>query len=109
VGTEYQVVSWLTLYLPSHAPVEQITQRMRWANEPEPDPKLFTGPMLYVCRMPCFRLPALQGHFSAVQPLRELPRKRGGLVIEQYALYLLSGPTRPVLEPADDLTADPAR
>jgi len=41
---DYGLASWLSFYLPSHAPVEQINLRMRYVNAPEPDPKLFDLP-----------------------------------------------------------------
>ncbi|MCC6889420.1 MAG: glycosyl transferase, partial [Hyphomicrobiales bacterium] len=36
---DYGLTAWLSFYLPSHSPVEQMTVRMRWVNEPAPNPK----------------------------------------------------------------------
>jgi 4-amino-4-deoxy-L-arabinose transferase-like glycosyltransferase len=45
---DYGTAGWLAFYLPSRPPVEQIYERVRWINEPAPDPALFRGPMLFV-------------------------------------------------------------
>jgi hypothetical protein len=95
---DYGLASWLAFYLPSHPPVEQITERMRWVDAPAPDPKLFQGPMLFVCSNPCswdLELPKL---FNAVERLAVLPRQRRGVTIEQYLIYRVADPRGPVLE-----------
>jgi 4-amino-4-deoxy-L-arabinose transferase-like glycosyltransferase len=95
---DYGLASWLAFYLPSHPPVEQITERMRWVDAPAPDPKLFQGPMLFVCSSPCswdLELPKL---FNAVARLAVLPRQRRGVTIEQYLIYRVADPRGPVLE-----------
>jgi 4-amino-4-deoxy-L-arabinose transferase-like glycosyltransferase len=99
VGTEYQVVSWLTFYLPSHSPVVQLTQRIRWANEPAPEAFLFNGPVLFVCKNECPKLAQIKQKFAVVQPIVRLARKRRTIVIEHYSLYRLAAPTGPVLDP----------
>lgn len=99
VGTEYQVVSWLTFYLRGPAPVVQINQRIRWANEPVPDAFIFQGPLLYVCKNECSKLSQLKQKFADVKWLDTLARKRRELEIERYSVYRLAAPTAPALDP----------
>jgi len=40
---------------------------MRYVNAPEPDPKLFEGPIMYTCTVPCADIPNLQKRFSKVE------------------------------------------
>jgi hypothetical protein len=97
--TDYTLASALAYFLPSHAPVEQISDRIRWVNEPQPDPALFTGSMLYVCKNACGQLDKLPERFGRIEFLARFPRARNGRVIETYALYRLSQPREPVLDP----------
>src|SRR6202048_1441100 len=48
LAPDYGTTSWLAFYLPKGSCVVQPTQRIRWANMPEPDPALLAGKLLYV-------------------------------------------------------------
>jgi hypothetical protein len=58
---------------------------------PEPDPALLSGKLLYVDEARPDGRPSLKETFTRVERVAELPRKRGPLTIETYALDLLEG------------------
>jgi hypothetical protein len=95
----YGLTSWLSFYLPSHPPVAQINERLWWVNSPEPDPALFAGTMMYVCIVNCDELPLVRQRFATVEPVTKLARTRRGVPIQEYAVYRLSGPIGPPLDP----------
>jgi hypothetical protein len=99
--TDYQANSWLAFYLPSHTPVEQVNQRIRWVNEPVPGQGLFAGAAIYVCRLRCEKLPELAMKYSSVELLDTLARTRYGVEIEKYSVYRLTGPHGPTLDPVE--------
>jgi hypothetical protein len=96
---DYGLAGWLSFYLPSHAPVEQINLRMRYVNAPEPDPALFDGPIMYTCTVPCADIPTLQKRFSKVELVDHLTRSRHGVLLQDYDIYRLTGPIGPPLDP----------
>ncbi len=96
---DYGTAAWLKFYLPSHPPVEQITERLWWINSPAPDPALFDGAIMYVCSAECGGLPFVQRRFTTVEFVVTLPRSRRGVVIQDYSVYRVSGPIGPPLDP----------
>jgi 4-amino-4-deoxy-L-arabinose transferase-like glycosyltransferase len=97
LAPDYGTTSWLAFYLPKGSCVVQPTQRIRWVNMPEPDPALLAGKLLFVAEaFPGG--PYLSQEFARVERVAELPRKRGPLTIETYALDLLEGPKGKVLD-----------
>jgi Dolichyl-phosphate-mannose-protein mannosyltransferase len=99
--TNQRVTGWLAFYLPSHPPVVQINDRIRWVNAPEPDAALFRGTMMYVCIYECSDLDMLRQRFETVQLVTNLTRTRRGVAIEEYSIYSLAGPIGPPLDPPD--------
>jgi hypothetical protein len=99
LSRNYGLTSWLSFYLPSHPPVEQINGRMRYVNAPEPDPALFRGTMMYVCTVPCDEIPLVRERFATVEPVTTLTRTRRGVPIQEYGIYSLAGPIGPPLDP----------
>ena len=97
--TEYRLAGWLSFYLPSHPPVEQINSRMRYVNAPEPDPALFRGTIMYVCEDECSELPIIRQRFATVELTTRLTRTRRGVPINDYAVYKLSSPVGAPLDP----------
>jgi len=95
----YGLAGWLTFYLPSHPPVEQINGRMRYVNAPQPDPALFRGTIMYVCSGECGDIPEIRQRFTTVKPAESLTRTRHGVPIEEYGVYRLSGPIGAPLDP----------
>jgi len=95
----YGLTGWLSFYLPSHPPVEQINERMWHVNSPQPDPALFSGTMMYVCIVECQELPLLRQRFTTVELVTSLTRSRHGVPIQDYEIYRLSGPIGPPLDP----------
>jgi 4-amino-4-deoxy-L-arabinose transferase-like glycosyltransferase len=98
VVPDYGTTSWLTFYLPRGTCVVQPIQRIRWVNMPEPDAAKLAGPLLYVDEVRPVQPPYLKDRFASIERVAELPRKRGPLVIETYALDLLRGPKGDVLD-----------
>jgi 4-amino-4-deoxy-L-arabinose transferase-like glycosyltransferase len=98
LAPDYGTTGWLAFYLPKGTCVVQPTQRIRWVNMGEPDPKLLAGKLLYVDEARPGGRPYLKDAFARVEQVAELPRMRGPLRIETYALDLLEGAKGEVLD-----------
>src|ERR1700688_3660111 len=98
LAPDYGTTSWLAFYLPKGTCIVQPTQRIRWVNMPEPDPAQLAGKLLYVAEARPGGRPYLKETFARVERVAELPRMRGPLKIETYALDLLEGPKGSVLD-----------
>jgi len=98
LAPDYGTTGWLAFYLPQGSCVVQPIQRIRWVNMPEPDPALLAGKLLYVDEVRPGGQPRLKEMFARVERVAELPRKRGPLTIETYALDLLQGARGDVLD-----------
>jgi hypothetical protein len=98
LAPDYGTTGWLAFYLPKGTCVVQPTQRIRWVNMPEPDPVLLAGKLLFVDEVRPGGRPNLKQAFARIERVAELPRKRGPLTIETYALDLLEGPKGEVLD-----------
>ncbi len=97
LAPDYGTTGWLAFYLPKGSCVVQPSQRIRYVNMPEPDPALLAGKLLYVDEARPGGRPYLTEMFARVERVAELPRKRGPLTIETYALDLLEGAKGDVL------------
>jgi 4-amino-4-deoxy-L-arabinose transferase-like glycosyltransferase len=89
--TNYGLTSWLSFYLPSHPPVVQVNERFRWDNEAAPDPDLFNGPLIYVCRSAVAEAAPIEERYKNVNEIAMLARQRAGIVIERYSIYAVEG------------------
>jgi len=99
LAPDYGTTGWLTFYLPRGTCVVQPTQRIRWVNMPEPDPAQLAGKVLYVDEARPIGPPVyLQDVYARIERVAELPRKRGPLVIETYAIDLLEGAKGDVID-----------
>jgi Dolichyl-phosphate-mannose-protein mannosyltransferase len=98
LAPDYGTTSWLAFYLPPGTCVAQQTQRVRWVNMPEPSAAELAGPLLYVDEVKPRAQLFLKDNFARIEEVAELPRKRGPLLIETYALNLLIGPKGDVLD-----------
>ncbi len=99
LAPDYGTTAWLAFYLPPGTCVTQQSQRIRWVNMPEPDADMLKGPLLYVDEArPGGIPPNLKGAFARIERIAELPRRRGPLVIETYALELIDGAQGDVLD-----------
>jgi 4-amino-4-deoxy-L-arabinose transferase-like glycosyltransferase len=98
LAPDYGTTSWLAFYLPRGTCVAQQIQRFRWVNMREPEAAMLAGPLLYVDEVRPAGLPSLKGSFARIERIAELPRKRGPLTIETYALDLLVEPKGDVLD-----------
>ncbi|MBR0715191.1 glycosyltransferase family 39 protein [Bradyrhizobium liaoningense] len=98
LASDYGTTSWLAFYLPRGTCVQQQSQRIRWINMSEPDPKLLAGKALYVDELRAEGHPFLNDIFWQVSRVAELTRKRGPLVVETYSIDLLEGAKRDVLD-----------
>ena len=97
VTTAYPIAAWLTFYLPGHPEVIQLNERYRWINQPPPQASALTGPLLYVTNVRNDESKDLAHRFAQVKHLAEIARYRGPAVIDEYAVYELSGPRGDVL------------
>jgi hypothetical protein len=97
LASDYGTTGWLAFHLPKGTCVAQQSQRIRWANMPEPDAAQIAGPLLYVREAFPGEAP-LTDMFARVEKVGEVERKRGPLVIESYALHLLEGPKGEVFD-----------
>ena len=98
LAPDYGTTGWLAFYLPKGTCVVQPTQRIRWVNMPEPDPKLLAGKLLYVDEARPGGRPYLREAFTRVETVAKLKRMRGPLTLETYALDLLDGAKGEVLD-----------
>lgn len=98
LAPDYGTASWLTFYLPKDTCVVQPTQRIRWANMPDPDPARLSGKLLWVDEVRVSPQPYVTDTFTKIERVGEFRRMRGPLVIETYALDLVDGAKRPVLD-----------
>src|SRR6202045_3318941 len=98
LAPDYGTTGWLAFYLPKGTCVVQPPQRIRWVNMPEPDPAQLSGKLLYVDEARPGGRPYLKEAFARVEQVAELPRMRGPLRIETYALDLLEIPKGSVLD-----------
>jgi hypothetical protein len=98
LAQDYGTTSWLAFYLPRGSCVAQQSQRIRWVNMAEPDPKLLAGKLLYVDELRADGHPALDVLFAQVTQIAQLQRKRGPLVVETYGINLLEGAKGEVLD-----------
>ena len=98
LAQDYGTTGWLAFYLPRGTCVVQQNQRIRWANMPEPDPKLLAGKLLYVDELRGDGHPALNDLFAQATQVAQLQRKRGPLVVETYGVDLLEGARGDVLD-----------
>jgi hypothetical protein len=98
LAPDYGTTGWLAFYLPRGTCVVQQNQRIRWANMPEPDPKLLAGKLIYVDELRPDGHPFLNDLFTQVTRVAELQRKRGPLVVETYGVDLLEGAKGDVLD-----------
>ncbi|WFU19590.1 glycosyltransferase family 39 protein [Bradyrhizobium sp. CB3481] len=97
LASDYGTTGWLAFHLPKGTCVAQQSQRIRWVNMPEPDAAQLAGPLLYAREV----FPGedeMSGSFASVEKVGDVERRRGPLVIETYALYLLRGPKGDVLD-----------
>jgi hypothetical protein len=86
--------------------VQQAIQRIRWVNFPPPGPERLNGKLLLIDEAQLGLRPYATSRFGHIEEAAQLPRKRGPLVIETYALYVLSEPRGEVLDnsPPPELT-----
>ena len=98
LAPDYGTTSWLAFYLPRSTCVVQPIQRIRWVNMGEPDRAQLAGPLLYVDEVRPEATPYVKNTFARVARIVELPRRRGPLTIETYAIDLVQEPKGDVLD-----------
>ena len=97
--TDYTLNSLTELYLPSPTPVVQISDRMRWSNEPAPDARLFQRPALYICKNACSKLYKITARFRSVKLLAVLQQDARTGAGAHYHVYRVASPQAPILDP----------
>jgi 4-amino-4-deoxy-L-arabinose transferase-like glycosyltransferase len=96
---DYGLAGWLSFYLPSRPPVEEVQERLRWINEPVPDLRLFERPVLFICEAGSERGAAIGARFARSALVATLIRARGGLAVRRYDVYRLEEPRGAVFDP----------
>jgi 4-amino-4-deoxy-L-arabinose transferase-like glycosyltransferase len=91
VTSKYGTTGWLAFYLRPPLPIIEISEDYRWLAAPQATSDLLKKPLLYVTQNPEHELPKVVAHFSKIVPIANLSRTRGGIVIERFQVYLLSG------------------
>lgn len=95
LAPDYGTTAWLTFYLPKGTCVAQQNQRIRWVNMPEPPAAQLAGKLLYVRDVD---QDSLKDAFARIDKVAEVPRKRGPLLIETYALDVMERPVGEVFD-----------
>jgi hypothetical protein len=98
LAMDYGTTAWLSFHLPPGICVFQPIQRIRWVNFPEPDSTQLAGNLLFIDEAELGLRGYVTRTFARIERVGEAERKRGPLLIETYALYLLSDPRRDVLD-----------
>jgi 4-amino-4-deoxy-L-arabinose transferase-like glycosyltransferase len=98
LAPDYGTTSWLAFYLPKGTCVAQQSQRIRWINMGEPDAAHLAGPLLYIDEIEPRAQMLFKDRFASVEEVAKLSRRRGPLVIETYAITLLTGPKGDVFD-----------
>ncbi|MHA7774314.1 ArnT family glycosyltransferase [Roseibium sp. M-1] len=101
VTTSYGLNGQLDFLLKDRLPVTQLTERIRYLMQPEPEMVLFDEPGLYVTEKRRDRADALRNSFTTVEKLAELTRQVDGVPLEVLVVYKVDGRTGPVLEPIE--------
>jgi hypothetical protein len=91
LANDYGTTSWLMFYLPKGTCVLQSNERIRWVNMSAPDAATLSAKLLLVDEPKSATQAKLAERFAHVEPVGEVVRKRGPLVIETYRLTLLEG------------------
>jgi hypothetical protein len=77
--------------------VMHVNNRWRWRGIPVPAPLLAGDPLLYVARGRHDPTALLRAHFDDVTLLARIPRVYAGAIVEEYSVYRVARPTRPLL------------
>ncbi|MES2751544.1 MAG: glycosyltransferase family 39 protein [Pseudomonadota bacterium] len=92
---DYGTTAWLKFYLPKGNCVAQRADRLRWINAPEPGEMLLRGKVLLVAGPGA---PAsLRDGFARVEKVADVARRRSGVAVGTYEVYLLENATGDVL------------
>ncbi len=96
--TDYTAASWGKFYLPQGTVIEQVNQRLRWINAPQPDLGLFKGTALYLCRGDCMKVVEIKRRFRTVDLIETVTRSDGSYSAGTYSIYRLSQPFAPIFD-----------
>lgn len=91
LATDYASTSWFAFYAPAHPPVVQIGEEYRWPDAPVPPASLFARPALYIAELSRDRHDLLAGHFTRIDEIARIDRKREGVPIAHYVVYRVGG------------------
>lgn len=97
--TSYGTTGHLAFNLDHRWPVLQLTDRIRYAHLPAPDSQMFTKPGLVVELLRRDPKTELLARFNTVKPLGNLTRGHGGILLQTYVTYQVSGPKANPLSP----------
>ncbi|PVB63116.1 glycosyltransferase family 39 protein [Labrenzia sp. 011] len=99
VTTSYGLNGQLDFLLSDAVPVVQITERIRYLMQPDPEETLFDRPGLYVTEKRRDKAGQVEKSFRTVEKIAELERTVKGVRLEDLVVYRVEGRTGPVFEP----------
>jgi 4-amino-4-deoxy-L-arabinose transferase-like glycosyltransferase len=99
LSANYSTAVLLSYYGRPDGEYHQISERVRWSNEPPPDPALFEGPILFASRQDPKMEKKLRKRFGEVEQLETVRRVARGQPYETYDLWRIAKPIGPVLNP----------
>jgi 4-amino-4-deoxy-L-arabinose transferase-like glycosyltransferase len=99
LSPEYSTTILLSYYGRPDGAYLQINERVRWSNEPAPDPALFEAPILFANRLDVTMERKLRKRFAEVEKLETIRRFARGRPYETYELWRVAKPIGPALNP----------
>ncbi|WP_068407492.1 glycosyltransferase family 39 protein [Labrenzia sp. OB1] len=97
--TSYGLNGQLDFLLKDGLPVFQLTERIRYLRQPEPEETLFANPGLYVAEARRDKAGDLEKSFAVVEKIAELERTVKGVRLEDLVVYRVEDRIGPVFEP----------
>ena len=99
LSPEYSTTILLSFYGRPDGAYHQVNERVRWSNEPTPNPALFDGPILFANRLDVTMARKLRKRFAEVEKLETIRRFARGRPYETYELWRVAKPIGPALNP----------
>jgi Dolichyl-phosphate-mannose-protein mannosyltransferase len=93
--TDYETTSWFAFY--GHQPVVELNEEQRWPDASPADQGVLARPLLYVAEQSRDRHDLVAAHFSHVESMGTLDRRRDGKPVAHYVMYRVSGLMGPAL------------
>lgn len=99
LSPEYSTTILMSYYGRPDGQYHQISERVRWSNEPQPAAALFAGPILFANRQDPEMEKKLRKRFGEVEKLETIRRFARGQPNETYDIWRIAKPIGPALNP----------